>query len=45
MRMEEAFYDISMYLYNENILEYAEIARNRTEFKIPYIESHSINYH
>jgi len=28
MRMEEAFYNISMYLYNKNILEYAQIARN-----------------
>ena len=44
MRIEEAFYNISMYLYNKNILEYAEIARNGTESKIPYIESHSITY-
>ena len=41
-RMEEAFYNISMYLHNKNILEYAQIAQNGTEYKIPYIESHSI---
>ena len=41
MRMEEAFYNISMYLYNKNILEYAQIARNGTESEMPYIESHS----
>ena len=35
MRMEEEFYKISVYLYNRNILEYAQIARNRTECKIP----------
>ena len=28
MRMEEAFYNISMYLYNKNFLEYAQIARS-----------------
>ena len=28
MRTEEAFYNISMYLYNKNVLEYAEIARS-----------------
>ena len=33
-----------MYLYNINVLEYAQIARNGTESKIPYIESHSNNY-
>ena len=31
MRMEEAFYNISMYLYNKNILEYAQFALNGTE--------------
>ena len=41
MRMEEAFHHISMYLYNKDILEYAQIGRNGTESKIPYIESHS----
>ena len=42
--MEEGFYNISMHLYNKNILEYAQIARNGTEFKIPHIESHSSMY-
>ena len=36
--MEEAFYNISMYLYNKNVLEYAHIARNETESEIPYIK-------
>ena len=45
MRMEEAFYKISMHLYNKNILEYAQIARNETESKIPYIESPSNSYY
>ena len=44
MRMEEAFYNISMYLYNKNVLEYARIARNETESKIPYIEGCSTIY-
>ena len=39
----EAFFNISMYLYKKNILEYAKIAQNEMESKIPYIESHSIN--
>ena len=30
-----------MNLYNKNILEYAQIARNGTESEISYIESHS----
>ena len=29
----------------KNILEYAQIARNETESKIPYIESHSNTYY
>ena len=33
-----------MYFYNKNVLEYPQIARNGTESKIPYIESHSIKY-
>ena len=41
MKMEEAFYNISKYLCNKNILEYAQIALNGTESKIPHIESHS----
>ena len=43
MRTEEAFYNISMYLYNKNVLEYAQIARNETESRIPYIEGCSTN--
>ena len=35
------FYNIFMYLYNKNILEYAQIAQNGTESKIPFIESHA----
>ena len=34
MRMEEAFYNIFMYLYNTNILEYAQIARSRPKSMI-----------
>ena len=41
MRMVEAFYKIYLNLYNKNILEYAQIARNGTESEISYIESHS----
>ena len=44
MRTDEAFYNISMYLYNKNVLEYAQIARNETESKIPYIEGCSKIY-
>ena len=44
MRTDEAFYNISMYLYNKNVLEYAQIARNETESKIPYIEGCSNKY-
>ena len=35
--MEETFYNISMYLYNKNVLENAQIVRNETESKISYI--------
>ena len=35
MRMAEAFYNIFMYLYNKNILEYGQIAWNGTESMIP----------
>ena len=42
--MDEAFYNISMYLFNKNVLEYAQIAWNETESKIPYIEGCSIIY-
>ena len=41
MRMEEAFYNISMYLYNENILEYAQIARSGPKSMIRSIEGSS----
>ena len=40
MKMEEAFYDICLYLYGKNILDYIQIAQNGTEFTIPDIESH-----
>ena len=36
--MEEAFYNISMYLYNKNVLEYVQIARNEPKSMIHYIE-------
>ena len=39
--MTEAFYNIFMYLYNVNILEYGQIAQNRTESIIPDTEGHS----
>ena len=41
MRTAEAFYNIFMYLYNKNILEYGQIARNGTESMIPDTEGHS----
>ena len=44
MRMEEAFYTISTYLYNKNVLENAQIARNETESKITHIEGRSNIY-
>ena len=40
-KMEEALYNISMYLHNKNVLEYTQIARNGTESEKSYIESHS----
>ena len=33
-RIEEAFYNISMYFYNKNVLEYAEIARSGAKYMI-----------
>ena len=42
MRMEEAFYNISMYLYNKNVLEYAQIARSGPKSMIRNIEGSSI---
>ena len=44
MRTTEAFYNISMYLDNKNILEYGQIARNGTESVIPNIEGRSTIY-
>ena len=41
MRMEEAFYNISMYLYNKNALEYAQIARSGPKSMIRNIEGSS----
>ena len=45
MRTTEAFYNIFMYLYNKNILEYGQIARNGTESMIPHTEGRSNVYH
>ena len=39
--MEEAFYNISMYLYNKNVLEYAQIALSGPKSMIRDIEGHS----
>ena len=44
MRTAEAFYNIFMHLYNKNILEYGQIARNGTESVIPDTEGHSNIY-
>ena len=44
MRMDERFYNIFMYLYNKNILEYGQIARNGTESMIPDTEGRSNTY-
>ena len=44
MRMEEAFYNIYMYLYNRNVLEYAQIARSGPKSMIRDIESLSNMY-
>ena len=41
--MDERFYNIFMYLYNKNILEYGQIVRNETESMIPDTEGCS-NY-
>ena len=40
-RMEEAFNNISMYLYNKNALEYAQIARSGPKSMISNIEGRS----
>ena len=44
MRMDERFYNIFIYLYNKNILEYGQIARNGTESGIPDTEGRSNIY-
>ena len=44
MRMEEAFYNIYMYLYNKNVLEYAQIARSGPKSMIRNIEGSSKNH-
>ena len=44
MRTAEAFYNIFMYLYNKNVLEYGQIARNGTESMIPDTEGRSNAY-
>ena len=44
MRMAETFYNIFMNFYNQNILEYGQIARNETESMIPDTEGHSSIY-
>ena len=42
MGLEEAFTTLLYtYLYNKNVLENAQIAQNKTEYKIPYIEGRS----
>ena len=42
MRMDEAFYNLCMYLYNKNALEYAQIARSGPKSMIRDIEGLSI---
>ena len=42
MRKEEAFYKIDIYLYNKNILEYAQTARSGPKSMIRDIEGLSI---
>ena len=44
MRNTEAFYNIFMYLYNKNILEYGQIDWNGTESMIPDTEGRSNSY-
>ena len=41
MRMEEAFYNISMYLYDKNVLEYAQMPRSGPKSIIRNIEGRS----
>ena len=44
MRRDEAFYNLFMYMYNKNILEYAQIARSGPKSMIGDIEGLSIKY-
>ena len=44
MRMDEAFYNLFMYLYNKNVLEYAQIAQSGLKSMILDIEGLSISY-
>ena len=44
MRMKEAFFNISMYLYNKNVLEYAQIARSGPKSMIRNIEGRSTSF-
>ena len=44
MRVEEAFYNISMNLYNKNVLEYAQIARSGPKSMIRNIEGFSSGF-
>ena len=44
MRMDEAFYNLFMYLYNKNVLEYAQIARSGPKSMIRNIEGSSTMY-
>ena len=42
MRTDAWFYNIFMYLYNKNILEYAQIAQSEPKSMLPNIEGRSI---
>ena len=44
MSTDAWFYNIFMYLYNENILEYAQIMVTSGRFMILHIEGHSSIY-
>ena len=44
MRMDEAFYNLLMYLLNKKVLEYAQIAQSRPKSIIRDTEGLSNNY-
>ena len=44
MRTDARFYNISMYLYNKNILEYSKILVTSGRFIIFHIEGYSNKY-